>query len=170
MSDRTAKIVEVARKYAAAASTAWNYAVAKGDFGRNTNKCNQFVYEVVVEAGAKPYPRIGKGIPWVFSSRPLLAREWADRGLFVLGWPVVEVPQPGDVAAIATVYANATGHVAIVVGDRSAVSATATGVVLNDWGFRAGQTPTFRRHTPADPWADIGRKGPGEPPGWAREI
>lgn len=73
-------------------------------------------------------------------------------------------------AAIATAYGDATGHVGIVVGDRTTVSAAAGGVFASDWGFRAGQAPTFRRHVPADPWADLGRRGPSAPPGWAREI
>ena len=46
---------------------------------------------------------------------------------------------PGDVASF-------SGHVGIVSGNGLTISATLhNGVVRNDWGFRTGRTPVFRR-------------------------
>jgi len=41
---------------------------------------------------------------------------------------------------------NATGHMGIVFKNGVTISATAKGVVKNNWGFRANQTPIFRRY------------------------
>ena len=53
---------------------------------------------------------------------------------------------PGDIAAIEQPgHDTYTGHVAIVVSPGKTASATSSMVVVNDWGFRKGQAPTFRR-------------------------
>jgi hypothetical protein len=98
----------------------------------------------MVEADARPLPEVSRRIFW---TRPPLAREWADPSVAIEGWEVVESPMPGDVISEAHEYADATGHVGIVVGPKETISATATTVVRNDWGFRDGQKPTFRRLT-----------------------
>ena len=73
----------------------------------------------------------------------------ATRFTFSPPFTVVEEPQPGDVIAIAAESeGGASGHVGIVVcrdGKLQAASATASKVVVNDWGFREGQKPVFRR-------------------------
>ncbi len=128
-------------------SQEWMYAKEKGDFGKNKNKCNQFVYDVLVEAGVKPPPFVPK---YVFFSRPPTAGEWADPSVKIDGWVVVSEPKPGDVVAEPHNYSDATGHVGIVVGEKQTVSANSLvgGVITqNDWGFRGDNKPTFRRCT-----------------------
>ena len=86
------EIVRVARQYLG--SELWLYRASKDNFGKNTNKCNQFVFDVITEAGV-------------------------------------------------------TGHVGVVVGARQTASASSREggkIVINDWGFRAGNVPTFRRY------------------------
>jgi cell wall-associated NlpC family hydrolase len=145
MSILAAAIVRVARSKVG--SQVWLYAREKGDFGKNTNKCNLFVSDVLIEAGVKPPPVVPK---YVVLRRPPTAGEWADPAVKIEGWRVVTEPQPGDVVAEAHNYSDATGHVGIVVGERQTVSASALvgGVIVqNDWGFRKENKPTFRRYT-----------------------
>ncbi|WP_020466071.1 CHAP domain-containing protein [Singulisphaera acidiphila] len=145
MSSLASDIVRVARSKVGAKD--WMYGTAKDEFAANTNKCNKFVYDVVVEAGVKPPPKVSM---YLIFSRPPTAGEWADPKVEISGWEVVTTPQPGDIVAEAHRYADATGHVGIVVGPNLTVSAASNvgGVIVeNDWGFRTGQTPTFRRYT-----------------------
>jgi len=145
MSKITERIVEVAKSKVA--STDWKYDTEKDEFGKDTNKCNKFVYDVLVEAGVRPPPTVAK---YVVFTRPPTAGEWADPKVSIKGWLQVADAQPGDVAAEAHAYRDATGHVAIVVGPKETVSASAPlgGVIVqNDWGFRDGQEPTFRRYS-----------------------
>lgn len=89
------KIAHIAESYNG--STDWAYAVRKGAFACNTNKCNAFVGDVTKEAGA-PASVIGSD----GKSRYPLAAEWADKNTTVANWRVLgpgEMPQPGDVAA-----------------------------------------------------------------------
>jgi len=123
----------------------WLYETAKGDFGANTNKCNLFVYDVMVEAGLNPKPTVPRYVLW---TRPPTAGEWATPSVAIAGWEVVTDPKPGDVVAEAHNYSDATGHVGVVVGDKLSVSASSLvhgQIVQNDWGFRSGDKPTFRR-------------------------
>jgi hypothetical protein len=145
MSSLAPDIVRVARSKVG--SKDWMYSVKKDEFAANTNKCNKFVYDVVVEAKVKPAPEVSV---YLIFSRPPTAGEWADPKVTITGWDVVTTPQAGDVVAEAHRYADATGHVGIVVAAGLTVSAASTvgGVIVeNDWGFREGQTPTFRRYT-----------------------
>ena len=42
----------------------WAFYMARGGFARNSNKCNQFVYDVLVEAGVDPRPLVSaRSIP-----------------------------------------------------------------------------------------------------------
>lgn len=161
-----ADIVRVAR--AKVGSRAWLYSVKKDEFDVNTNKCNKFVYDVLVEAGVTPPPRIGTW--WGLRSRPPLAGEWANPNLVVPGWITVTSPLPGDVVAEAHQYSDATGHVGIVVAAGRTVSAAALPplpgtVIENDWGFRSGQTPVFKRCTYYPAPAAGGSPPSGPPPG-----
>lgn len=142
-----ASIVRVARTKIG--SQDWMYSKEKGDFGKNTNKFNLFVCDVLVEAGVKPAPAVPR---YVVFSRPSTAGEWADPAVKIEGWAVVTTASPGDVVAEAPNYSDATGHVGIVVGDKQTVSASALvgGVIVqNDWGFWSDNKPTFRRFTPS---------------------
>ncbi|MEX2174087.1 MAG: CHAP domain-containing protein [Pirellulaceae bacterium] len=143
MDANAVKIVTVAKSYVG--SGAWMYIKEKDGFGKNKNKCNQFVYDVVVEAGL-PGPTVPK---YGIFSRPPTAGEWATPAVLIKGWKVVTEPQAGDVVAEAHRYADATGHVGIVVeaGQTASASSNEGGkIVQNDWGFRADNHPTFRRY------------------------
>ena len=143
MADMIPAIIRVASRKVG--KNDWLYATAKDDFGANTNKCNQFVYDVMVEAGLVPKPTVPKYVLW---TRPPTAGEWATPSVAIAGWVVVTDPKPGDVVAEAHNYADATGHVGIVIGEKMTASASALAkgqIVQNDWGFRTDSKPTFRR-------------------------
>jgi cell wall-associated NlpC family hydrolase len=145
MSVQSEKVVKTAKSKIG--STDWAYGKEKDNFKKNTNKCNQFVYDVIIEAGL-PAPTVPK---YVIFSRPPTAGEWADKGLAINGWVVVKdgKAQPGDVVAEGHEYADATGHVGIVVEAGQTVSASSNvggAIVQNDWGFRSDSKPTFRRY------------------------
>ncbi|HBL58676.1 MAG TPA: hypothetical protein DDZ80_09215 [Cyanobacteria bacterium UBA8803] len=138
-------IVREARRHIG--SGTWAYSANRPPYGSGTNKCNLFVYEVVNNAGAPvPMQERWSWSQFEYVQYPPLAGQWANPSFTIPGWVVVTEPQPGDVAAIAINYSDASGHVAIVSGPNTTISATANEVVENDWGFRAGQTPTFRRY------------------------
>jgi hypothetical protein len=105
------RIAEIAKKYNG--STDWAYAKQKGNFARNTNKCNKYVYDVTKEAGAEASVTGSDG-----KQRPPLAGEWADPNTKIANWRVVgqnEESQPGDVAAYKLPgHASYTGHSGIV--------------------------------------------------------
>jgi hypothetical protein len=104
------KIIEAAQREIG--STAWDFDVAKGTYPEKTNKCNLFVYEMLNGAGASP----GTPNGWRHPSPPS-AGQWANPSYAIPGWRVLgpdEAPQPGDVAAQAGNYSDATGHVMIV--------------------------------------------------------
>ena len=123
------------------------------------SKCNIFVYEIIREAGAA-IERIHEGGRWHnrlgYGLKPPVAAEWANPNFKINGWDVLpddETPMPGDVAALAGSPARrATGHVAIVTGNRLTTGTNSNtfpiGIIeQNDWGFRAAQEGriVFRR-------------------------
>lgn len=145
MSSLAAEIVRVARSQVGRKD--WMYSATRDEFGPGTNKCNKFVYDVLVEVHVTPPPKV---TIYVFFGRPPLAGEWADPKVAIDGWEVVATPLPGDVIAEKHLYSDATGHVGIVVGSGLTVSASSYvgGVIVeNDWGFRAGDVPVFRRYS-----------------------
>lgn len=96
-------------------STFWDYEVKRKNFPANSHKCNLFVAEVVSSAAQFPYHQVnGQATPW-----PLLAGEWGDASLKIEGWEVIpeKDARPGDVAAYAYPFADATSHVVIVSSD-----------------------------------------------------
>jgi cell wall-associated NlpC family hydrolase len=156
-------------------SSAWSHSANKPPYPPGTNKCNLFVYEVLNAAGTPVPMRIR------FSWRnfgnvkyPPLAGQWADPHQPIPGWEVVTNPRPGDVVAVKEDYSDASGHVGIVTGPGTSVSASSvTGtVVQNNWGFQPGQKDVvFRRYvgvpsSPATPvhldpkWPTRGRNAP----------
>lgn len=121
------------------------------------NKCNLFVYEMLAQAGVRVplityETRVGDRL------RPPLAGEWANPRHDIPGFEVLtvppDVPQPGDIAAIAHDSEDATGHVGIVVNSPDGtpnwtMSARKDGVVHEDWGFRGQKNAgpvVFRRY------------------------
>lgn len=150
-------------------STSWAYNSARPPYPSGANKCNLFVYEMANGASATVPKRErfswSRGA-WVWY--PPLAGEWADPGTAVGTWAAVKDPRPGDVIAEAHDYADATGHVGIL-GDpdpigvsqsvppgvheqvsldlqRVTISAGGDEVLRNDWGWRSGQHPSFKRY------------------------
>jgi len=71
----------------------------------------------LVESGADPGTPNGNRLGRLFGgdgTSPPTAGQWADPRYSIPGWKVVSSPRPGDVAAYAHNYSDATGHVAIV--------------------------------------------------------
>ncbi len=136
-------IAKTAEKYKD--STDWAYDKKKGAFGCNTWKCNQFVGDVVKEAGA----------PAEVNGRYPTAGEWADKKTKIDNWRVLgadEKPQAGDVAAYKIPGCHGcTGHSGIVVGvDSQGVHAMAAhyDVVGPDNKFQPSNSAVvFRRYT-----------------------
>lgn len=138
-------------------SERWAYDVANGPYGPQTNKCNLFIHDILSMAGAgNPYRNGGRLYNWfgIGSPKyPILAGQWADPGYSIPGWDVVSTPAPGDIAAVAHDYADATGHVGIVVRGLGGGLGTVSQPSFQDpvarslWGFRRNEpTPTFRRY------------------------
>jgi len=120
--------VQEARKHIG--STAWAYKADRPPYPAKTNKCNLFVYETLNDS-SKPVPMRER---WSWSrmrnvDHPPLAGQWADPSVEIPGWEVVTDPRPGDVAAIARDYSDASGHVGIVSGPNSTISATGEKVI-----------------------------------------
>ena len=106
----------------------YNYRAALGKWKNPSWKCNAFVirafnHNVIPETiGEKANPET-----WGLTSRAYLAREFYNGE--VPGFELVDTPLPGDICADGS-------HVGIVSSRNTTISATETGVVENDWGFR----------------------------------
>ncbi|XP_038054600.1 uncharacterized protein LOC119726812 [Patiria miniata] len=122
-------IAQVARGYTG--STVWSF-VSSHRTGRNTNKCNIFVAEVLEEAGATVPHRWPRWLRW----SPVGAGEWGNRYSSYLSedrcWTYSSTAGLGYVAGDGR-------HVAIVTGTRQTTSARSDMVVTNDFGFRSSQ-------------------------------
>jgi RHS repeat-associated protein len=124
----------------------WDYNKAKDNFPKGKDKCNKFVYDILVAAGVQPLIPNGSLLKRMIGEGfPTTAAQWADPNYFIPNWvmlPVGEKPQPGDVVAQGIPgYTHATGHVGIVVGDGQTVSVidipgVEERVDQNDFGFR----------------------------------
>jgi len=105
-------------------STDWAKAPEKGSFGKDSWKCNLFVYDVLTEAGASvPLIKRKDG-----SLTPPLAGEWADRNICISGFEIIpkDQAQPGDVVAEPHLhipfFRPETGHAGIVTGPNKTTS------------------------------------------------
>ena len=136
-------------------SVSWNYNEVKGNLGAGTNKCNLFVYDVAIAAGADlGLPNRG-GIRQRVNNiqTPPTAEQWADKNFKIPGWRVLspnETSMPGDVVAEKINYSDASGHVAIVSGNGKTIGTSSVGVEEikeTTWGFRDNQEGkvVFRR-------------------------
>jgi hypothetical protein len=139
--------------------TAYEAAKWNGWYRPGSNKCNKAVADWIVDSG-RPRPFVYGHFGLV--PRDPSAHEWADPKIAIKGWssPMPRaIAMPGDV--IAQEHGPVYGHVGIVVGQGSTVSAYGEvqpqGLVLrNDWGFRTGAgangesgvdpAPTVRRY------------------------
>ena len=119
-------IATMAKKYVG--STHWCYACPSGH-GRNTNKCNYFVYDIGLKAGAKMPRRL-----FLTRGGPVGAGEggWGKASTLSY-WERVSSPQPGDV--VAAHNSNNVYHVGIYVGNDETVSANSDNVGRKDWPF-----------------------------------
>lgn len=136
-------------------STEWNFDVEKDNFGKNTNKCNKFVHDMVTESGVDlPTPNGGMFGP---NEYPINAGQWADPNYEIPGWMIVKSPKNGDVISMKLEGSGFTGHTGIVVtsrGYRNTVSANGNAIVLNNWGFRSEQANkiVIRRYIGKGSW------------------
>jgi RHS repeat-associated protein len=138
------RIVGIANAYVG--STDYNLLSKKSDFLPGNPKCNKFVYDVLLQAGASPGLPNQSGRWGIPGPKPPIAIQWANANYNIPGWVIVSSPMPGDVASF-------NGHVGIVFRYGLTISATLRdGVVRNDWGFRTGQTPVFRRFVGYSPF------------------
>ena len=161
ISDKSLKIGNIAEYYANIGSTGWNYEVSRGNYPSNTNKCNIFVYDVARKAGASPgqpnviNPRSSR-LPFIRRKfGPPFAGQWADPSFQIANWRVLspnETPKRGDVAAYQFPFADASGHVAIVVSGGATIGTSATQgrIAKSRFGFDStlshGQPITYRRY------------------------
>jgi RHS repeat-associated protein len=121
----------------------WSYGADRSDinsgFGKNTNKCNLYA-DTQYEGAGYNLPNIGgSALSSALGRYPPGAGSLSSSSYSVPGWPVVSGPaQPGDLLAY-------QGHVGIATGSGRTISASPSGVVENNWGFRSGQSPVIRR-------------------------
>lgn len=100
----------------------WRDTAVRGNFDDTKNKCNLFVYETLVAAGADPgaphHSTINTLTGGVLGNAyPPTAADWANASVAIPGWRVLgpdEQPSPGDVVAQRIAYGDASGHVMIV--------------------------------------------------------
>ncbi len=113
----------------------WSRAADRSDvnkaFGKDTYKCNLFADEQYENAGYN-LPNVG-GMPWNKGKYPPGAGQLSDPRFNLSGWPRVGGPaQAGDLVAHG-------GHVGIATSSRTTISASPSGKIENNWGFRKGQ-------------------------------
>lgn len=134
------RIAKTAEKYIG--SKDWAFQVEKDNFSSNTNKCNKFCYDVLVEAGVDPGLPNGNPIKRAFGAgSPTTASQWADPDYKIKGWKVVNSPKRGDVVAYSYQYSDATGHVAIMNSPRTSVGANSFVIRQTDFGFSTTHLP-----------------------------
>lgn len=135
-------IADIARGYES--NKQWAVEVAKGNFKAQSDKCNEFVWDVLHEAGFD-VPSIGGRLGFLHAGGPPAAAQWADASQKRIGnWEIVTgPPQAGDVIAEHTDPQGHPdwAHVGIVVDDGHTASADTIVypkglIVVNDWGFR----------------------------------
>jgi RHS repeat-associated protein len=126
--------------------------VAKGEFGKGTNKCNKFVGDVTKKAGAPMKVSdadTGK-------ARIPMAGESGDKNQPIKDWRVLkpnEAPKPGDVAAYKLTGGGSafSGHTGIIVNDKAGgttnISAHADGVYSITGQFENNTDTIYRRYT-----------------------
>jgi len=139
---RTRKAAEIARRYEW--NKQWLVEAKKDNFESGKDKCNQFVFDVLREAGLE-VPGIGGRLGYIHLGGPPAAAQWADSSTQRVGhWQIVNgPPQPGDVIAELTggrAHPN-WAHVGVVVEPGRTASASTLVypkgmITVNDWGFR----------------------------------
>ena len=120
----------------------------------HANKCNAFVFDMLTAAGHAP-PKMGGTIGYLLGYKlgissllryAPLAGQWADTTIAIPNWPVLpggpSQAQPGDIIAEQINYADASGHVGIVIGPQQTASADSTAsppgkITVSNYGFRS---------------------------------
>ena len=146
------KITNTAKSYEG--SELWNYDVAKDNFGKNSYKCNKFVYDVTTESNASIGTPNGNILKKLFGKTdcPPTAGQLGDKNYDIDNWTPLtegEIPMPGDIISEAHNYSDATGHTGIITGDKQTASSNAGKkgkITINDWGFREDSYPLIRRY------------------------
>ena len=146
------KIANTAKSYEG--SELWNYDVAKDNFGKNSYKCNKFVYDVTTESNASIGTPNGNILKKMFGKTdcPPTAGQLGDKNYDIDNWTPLkegEIPMPGDIISEAHNYSDATGHTGIITGDKQTASSNAGKkgkITINDWGFREDSYPLIRRY------------------------
>lgn len=141
------RILTTALKYRG--SKAWAGTVSKESaahstngritFGKDTNKCNLFVNDVLTEVGISvAWIEHGAStkIPYYQRLSPPTAGEWATPTKLTNSWSTNYSPLPGDIGAYKADYTDASGHVGFVLADGVCVSAGWSKIEVNDAGFR----------------------------------
>ncbi|WP_428240554.1 RHS repeat-associated core domain-containing protein [Gynuella sp.] len=125
-------------------SKEWSYYTPKDNFPEETNKCNQFVENMLEESGYRVPPMHGL---FGLTYGPV-AGDWGNPEVFIPGYQIVSEPQPGDIVGWSHQYSDATGNAGIVTGNglTTSQSSKTDTVVENDWGFR-GEGVVYRRCT-----------------------
>lgn len=124
------RIAQVAESYEG--SSDWAVEKQRGRFKSGSNKCNQFVYEILDEAGVAPYTN-NKEYP--------LAGEWANTKRTIKGkngvWRVVKngIAKRGDVVSRQISYGDATGHVAIGVSNTQSIGTYQGYIRKTEFGY-----------------------------------
>jgi hypothetical protein len=110
-------------------------------FVSGTYKCNLYA-DTMYEISEYNLPNIGGGVlARLFGRYPPGEQNASNPNYEIPGWPVVEGPaEPGDFLA-------AQGHVGIATSPNSSISASPSGVIENDWGFRGYEQTVIRRCT-----------------------
>jgi len=119
----------------------------KGSFGSGKWKCNLFVYDVLLNSGVSA--------PTTEGGWPIVANSWGNSKARILGWDVVSVPMPGDIAAIPR--SEGSGHVGIYIDNNwgsDVMAANETGVGWSpshhrnewfNWAANASGNTVYRR-------------------------
>ncbi|MER2490616.1 RHS repeat-associated core domain-containing protein [Catenovulum sediminis] len=121
----------------------WSKSADRSDvnssFGKGTYKCNLYA-DTSYESSGYKLPNVGGSwLSALFGRFPPGAQSLSDQSYALSGWPVVSGPaQVGDLVAFG-------GHVGIATSSSTTISASPSGLVENDWGFRQGQNSVIRR-------------------------
>ncbi|MCF0124477.1 MAG: LysM peptidoglycan-binding domain-containing protein [Clostridia bacterium] len=132
----------------------WSYSTAKDNFGKNTYKCNKFVYDVTNDCDASIGTPNGNILKKIFGKTdcPPTAGQLGDPNYSIDNWtPLMdgEIPMPGDIISESHDYSDATGHCGIITGEQKTASSNALlngKITINNWGFRTDNHPVIRRY------------------------
>ena len=128
--------LSIAQKYANENSRRWNrFATYNWRF-----TCNEFVADVLTEAGLNIPLTIRTNKLGIEVARPPLAGEWGNPEFEIAGWEIVNSPQPGDVVAVPAIGEGYSGHVGIV----SSVYFDADGNLYGTSISQSSETQTVR--------------------------